>query len=135
LFIVAARRNHAPDIHADIDLVDQLHNPLDSNTSRDSEWCFLARNVEEIWDILELDIAALNKRCKQTYHRCGVPAFEIAVLKRKEQLNTGRMRMALASLLEKRKQSFLYDTLLYGDGSYDADRVVQAPYQHRTRSP
>jgi hypothetical protein len=106
-----------------MDLVNQLHNLLDSNTSRDPEWWFLARNVEEIWDLLELDIAALNKHYKRKYRSLRRSSIRDAVFKQKERLNTGRMRMALASFLGKHKQSFLYDTLHCADGSYEADPV------------
>jgi hypothetical protein len=46
------------------------------------------------------------------------------VKKRQERLTTGRMRAALASLLGKYKNVFLYDTLLCEDGSFDADPIV-----------
>jgi hypothetical protein len=44
-------------------------------------------------------------------------------MKRQQQLTTGRMRQATASLLGRRRSSFLYDTLFCADKFYDADLV------------
>jgi hypothetical protein len=58
-------------------LADQLHNPLDANTSRGPGWWFHARDINEIRDSLELNIKTLNRRAK-----VEKVAPEDAVLKR-----------------------------------------------------
>jgi hypothetical protein len=55
----------------------------------------------------------------QRQHPCLV-----SVKRRQLRLTSGRMCSALASLLGTQRSSFLYDTLLCEDGSYDADPVV-----------
>jgi hypothetical protein len=116
-------RKHAPGIFDGISPADQLHNPLDADTSRGPDWWFHDRDINEIKDSLELDIKMLNKRSKRSRRSLRSASIKAAVLKRQQQLTTGRMRQALASLLGKQRSSFLYDTLLCVDGSYAADPV------------
>jgi hypothetical protein len=100
-----------------------LHNPLDADTSRGPDWWFHARDINEIRGSLELDIKKLNRRGKRSRRSLRSASIKDAVLKRQQQLTTGRIRQALASLLGKQRSSFLYDTLLCVDGSSDADPV------------
>jgi hypothetical protein len=99
---------------------DRLFNPLDAGTSRGPDWWFTARSAKEIRGNFALDIRTLNARCKRKYRSLRSASIRDQVLKRQERLLNGRMRIALASLLGKRKSSFLFDTLLCVDGSHDA---------------
>jgi hypothetical protein len=123
LYIVTAWRDYAPGLHGDMLEPDRLLNPLDAGTSRGPDWWFSARSAKKIRGNLALDIRTLNARYKRKYRSLCSASIKDQVLKRQEQLLNGRMRIALASLLGKRKSSFLFDTLLCVDGSHDADPV------------
>jgi hypothetical protein len=124
LAIVASWRYCAPDIQAAMDNAERFHNPLDSDTSRGPEWWFSARCVDEIQDSIALDIPFLNRQCKRVYRSLRSSSICGLIKRRQLRSTTGRMRSALASLLGTQRLSFLYDTLLCKDGSYDADPVV-----------
>jgi hypothetical protein len=124
LAIVASWRHYAPEIQAAMDDAERFHNPLDSDTSRDPEWWFSARCVDEIWDSIALDIPFLNRRCKRVYRSLRSASIPFLVKRRQLRLTSGRMRSALASLLGTQRLSFLYDTLLCDDGSSNEDPVV-----------
>jgi hypothetical protein len=98
---------------------DQILNPLDGDTSRGPNFWFKVRNIDKMWDLLRLDIRHLEKRAKGTVRSMRSASIRAHVKKRQERLTTGRMRAALASLLGKYKNVFLYDTLLCDDGSFD----------------
>jgi hypothetical protein len=125
LAIVAIWRNHAPaGIHTVMDLVDQLHNPLDPGTSSGGSSPAMLKKSGIFWNSTS---QRLKKCCKQKYRSLRSSSIRDAVLKREKRLHTNIMRMALAFLLSKQKQSFLYDTLHCADGSYDADPVEVNP--------
>jgi hypothetical protein len=116
LAIVDPWRKHAPGIFDGINPVDQFYNPLDADTSWGPDWWFHARDITEIRDFLEMNIKSLNGRCKWSRRSLRSVSIKDAVLKRQQQLTTGRIRQALTSLLGKQRSSFLYDTLLCVNG-------------------
>jgi hypothetical protein len=103
---------------------DQILNPLDGDTSRGPDFWFKVRNVDKMRDLLRLDIRHLEKRAKGTVRLMRSASIQTHVKKRQERLTTGRTRAALASLLGKYKNVFLYETLQCEDGSFDADPIV-----------
>jgi hypothetical protein len=117
-------RDHAPAMHASMSEEDQILNPLDGDTSRGPDFWFKVRNIDKMQDLLRLDIRHLEKRAKGTVRSMCSAFIRAHVKKRQERLTTGRMRAALASLLGKYKNVFLYDTLQCEDGSFDADPIV-----------
>jgi hypothetical protein len=88
---------------------DQIINPLDGDTSRGPDFWFSVRNIDKMRDLLRLDIRHLEKRVKGTVRSMRSASIRAHVKKRQERLTTGRMRAALASLLGKYKNVFLYD--------------------------
>jgi hypothetical protein len=117
-------RDHAPAMHASMSEEDQILNPLDGDTSRGADFWFKVRNIDKMRDLLRLDIRHLEKRAKGTVRSIRSASIQAHVEKRQERLTSGRMRAALASLLGKYKNVFLYDTLQCEDGSFDADPIV-----------
>jgi hypothetical protein len=117
-------RDHAPAMHASMSEEDQILNPLDGDTSRGPDFWFKVRNIDKMRDLLRLDIRHLEKRAKGTVRSMRSASIRAHVKKRQERLTTGRMRAALASLLGKNKNVFLYDTLQCEDGYFDADPIV-----------